>query len=426
MEDEGGQGINPPMSSTINSESGAAFVYRRQGDTWSLESYVKASNSTYGIHFGTAVALSADGLTAAVGAPDENSGVPSDPNDHSQDNSGAVYVFVYGASGWSQQAYLKVAHPVSGDNFGDAVALSADGNVLAVGAQFEDGRARTDSGAVYVFNRQGGQWSQVAYVKASVVDTDDQFGTTVALSADGSTLAVGAWAEDGNGTDTSGDPNDNSAYDSGAVYVFTSTTGWSQVAYLKPHVMTPPPGFGTALSLSADGSLLAAGSPALDPAIYNNELPGSSTVLLFERKNGAWSSAGVLTATPFGITDHFGASVALSADGNTLVVGAPLEDSLGTGPNADPTSDDAFNSGAAYVLVRNPGGWTQMSYLKASNTRTMAMFGGAVTVSGDARLLAIGAPGEDTLTTGVGAAQNTPTNYGDSVGAAYVMEASSR
>ncbi len=128
--------------------------------------------------------------------------------------------------------YFKASNTETGDQFGWSVALSADGNTLAVGARYEDSSATgvggdesndsaADSGAVYVFVQDdGGTWSQQAYVKASNTGAHDYFGTAVALSADGNTLAVGARYEDSNATGVGGDESDNSAADSGAVYVF--------------------------------------------------------------------------------------------------------------------------------------------------------------------------------------------------------------
>ena len=106
--------------------------------------------------------------------------------------------------------------------------------------------ARQDSGAVYVFTRTGGVWTQQAYLKASNTDALDQFGVSVAISGD--TIAVGAQFEDSNGSQS-----DNSAQDSGAVYVFTRTGGvWTQQAYLKGHNTEAGDQFGVAVALAGD------------------------------------------------------------------------------------------------------------------------------------------------------------------------------
>jgi hypothetical protein len=141
-----------------------------------------------------------------------------------------VYVFVRDGVDWSQQAYVKASNTDSGDGFG-RVALSEDGDVLAVGAALEDSHATgidgnqvdnstSKAGAVYVFARNGGLWSQKAYVKASNTQGNDSFGVAQALSWDGATLAVGAPFEGGSSTGIGGDQVDNSAGSAGAVYLY--------------------------------------------------------------------------------------------------------------------------------------------------------------------------------------------------------------
>jgi FG-GAP repeat protein len=132
---------------------------------------------------------------------------------------------------WVQQAYVKPFNPGPFDLFGIRIALSRDGGVLAAGSPFESGAGRgvnpsqhdpsaAPSGAVYVFLRREGRWSQQAYLKAPNSDEYDEFGTAVALSGDGVTLAVAASGEDGGSNGANGDQNDNSVRDSGALFVF--------------------------------------------------------------------------------------------------------------------------------------------------------------------------------------------------------------
>jgi len=135
-------------------------------------------------------------------------------------------MFTRSGTTWTQQAYIKASNTEAFDNFGDSVALSGD--TLAVGASSENSNARgiggneadnsaVGSGAVYLFTRSGTTWAQQAYIKASNTDVDDHFGWTVALSGD--TLAVGAYGEASNATGIGGNQADNSATDSGAVYI---------------------------------------------------------------------------------------------------------------------------------------------------------------------------------------------------------------
>ena len=218
-------------------DSATLTVASQMSDLAKLRSavgYVKASNTGASSAFGYSVALSADGNTLAVGAPSEASnatGIGGDQTNNSASQSGAVYVFSRSGSTWSQQAYVKASNTGAFDSFGASVALSADGNTLAVGANLEASNATgiggnqasnssPASGAVYVFSRSGSTWVQQAYVKASNTETDDNFGHSVALSADGNTLAVGAYGEDSNATGVGGNQADNAAPDAGAVYLY--------------------------------------------------------------------------------------------------------------------------------------------------------------------------------------------------------------
>jgi hypothetical protein len=154
-------------------------------------------------------------------------GVNADQTNNSAPGAGAVYVFTRTAGVWSQQAYLKSIHAEANQNFGGSIALGAD--ILAVGARLEDSGSTgingpqanhnaPDSGAVYVFRRNGGVWDFTDYLKASNTDAGDEFGIDVAISD--KTLVVGASLEASNATGVNGNQADNSAPNSGAVYVF--------------------------------------------------------------------------------------------------------------------------------------------------------------------------------------------------------------
>ncbi|WP_084649533.1 hypothetical protein [Saccharospirillum impatiens] len=304
--------------------------------------YFKASNADEDDQFGYSVALSSDGSTMAVGAREEQSsatGVEGNQDDNSANASGAVYVFQKDGDSWQQQAYVKASNTDGVDWFGEALVLSDDGDTLAVGARLEDSGAKgvsgiqsddsaSDSGAVYVFVRDGDDWSQQAYLKASNTREDHEFGFSVSLSGDGDLLAVGARYEDSAATGIDGNQLDDSSFKSGAVYVFSrSSTTWSQQAYIK----------------------------------------ASNT------------DAG----------NDFGTSVALSADGQTLAVGADKEDSSATGIDGDESDKSEGQSGAAYVFVHDGTNWSQQAYIKASNTEANDWFGNSVTLSADGNTLAV-------------------------------------
>ena len=336
--------------------------------------YIKALNTGAGAGdlFGISVALSDDGQTLVVGASGESSaatGVDSKQEDNTAFGAGAVYVYSRSEAVLTQQAYIKASNTDIGDSFGDSVALSGDGQTLVVGAPYEDSAATGvdgvqadntayDAGAVYVFTRAGSEWTQQAYIKASNTDAGDSFGVGVALSDDGQTLVVGAPREDSAATGVDGEQGDNTAEEAGVVYVFTRAgSEWTQQAYIK----------------------------------------ASNT------------DAG----------DFFGASVALSDDGQTLVVGAPREDSAVTGVDGEQGDNAAEEAGAVYVFTRAGAVWAQLAYIKASNTDAGDYFGASLVLSADGQTLVVGSPWEDSAVSAVDGAQYDNTAYG--AGAVYAF-----
>ena len=231
-------GPNGPFPAGRNG-TGAIYVYTRSGTTWALQSYLKASNAEGGDSLGVIVSISDDGNTIAGGILDEDcvsTGVnPSNAcdNDQKDDTSvGAAVVFVRQGTQWAQQAFIKASNTGKEDWFGSRLQISGDGNTLAVSAQLEDSAAQgingkqdddsaQEAGAVYFFTRSGTTWAQKAYVKSSNNEAFDEFGSSVALSRDGRTLAVGARGEDSGAKGIDGNQADNSMKEAGAVYVFT-------------------------------------------------------------------------------------------------------------------------------------------------------------------------------------------------------------
>jgi hypothetical protein len=319
-EDSNATGVNGDQSNNSASNSGAAYVFVRSGNTWSQQAYLKASNTGAGDQFGFSVAIS--GETIVVGAVGEDSnatGVNGDQSNNSATDSGAAYVFVRSGSTWSQQAYLKASNTEAGDQFGASVAIS--GETIVVGALGEDSNARgvngnqsnnstAFAGAAYVFVRSGSTWSQQAYLKASNTDLASQFGHSIGIS--GEMIVIGAPGESSNATGINGNQSDISAIDAGAAYVFVRSDGtWSQQLYLKAS---------------------------------NTE----------ER-------------------DRFGFAVAIS--GETILVGARDEDSNATGVNGNQSENSALDSGAVYVFG------TSCNYSIFPATRNFSAAGGIGTVS---------------------------------------------
>ncbi|MBW2453782.1 MAG: cadherin-like beta sandwich domain-containing protein [Deltaproteobacteria bacterium] len=294
-EDSGSAGVGADDTDDSATNAGATYVFTRTGTTWSQQVYLKASDPDGDDYFGFSVA--AEGDLVAVGAYLEDgnaTGINGDHFDNSATDSGAAYVFERAGTTWSQQIYAKASNTDPDDYLGVAVALT--GNTLVVGAYGEDSSATgvngdhsdnslAASGAAYVFERVNNTWSQQAYLKASNVDGSDYFGRY--LDAWGETIVVGAAWEDSSGTGLQGNPFDNGANQSGAVYLFNRGAGsWAHATYLKPY------------------------------DTFTN--------------------------------DFFGSSVALSAD--ALAVASPYENSSATGVNGDPFATGSNDSGAVYLI----------------------------------------------------------------------------
>jgi hypothetical protein len=215
--------------------SGAVYILTRAGTTWTQQAYIKPNNVDQNDSFGAAVALSDDGNTLLAGSLDEDcmaTGVNPTVNcteDVKADTStGAAYVFIRSGTTWTQQAFVKPSNTGANDWFGSRLAISGDGKTVVASAQLEDSNARgingnqadnsaIEAGAAYVFRRTGTTWTQLAYVKGGNTEAFDEFASSVALSRDGQTMVAGARAEDGS---AKGGPNDNSADEAGAAYVF--------------------------------------------------------------------------------------------------------------------------------------------------------------------------------------------------------------
>ena len=417
----GDDGYRAALESDGAGNSGAAYVHRRSAaGRWALEAYVKAPNGGGGGGFGAALALSADGATLAAGAYGESGAAtgafaPGDAgyraalDSDGGAGSGAVYVHRRSDGGrWALEAYVKAPNARAGDSFGIALALSADGATLAVGAHQEDSastgtfapgddgyQAALDSdgvvhssGATYVHRRSaGGRWALEAFVKAPVASELDFFGSELALSVDGSTLAVGASYEDSTATGafSPGDDgyqaaleSDGAYSNSGAAYVYRrSATGrWALEAFVKAPNAADDDSFGSALALSADGSSLAVGAPGEDSvatgstatgagyrraALESGDVEGEGYVdneagafYAYRRSAaGRWTVGNSVKAPNAGVSDSFGAALALSADGSALAVGAPGEGgSARLGPGGGGSSDSASaapRAGAVYL-----------------------------------------------------------------------------
>ncbi|MFC6756145.1 FG-GAP repeat protein [Halomicroarcula sp. GCM10025894] len=206
--------------------------------------------------YGSALALDSDGTTALVGAPGDGT------SDHLE--IGAAYVFVREDGDWTRQTELTAPDRRGDERFGCSVALSADGTTALVGANGRPVNGVTSAGAAYVFSAAGRAWTRETELTAPDGEFQDHFGSSVALSADGTTALVGAPDVDG--------PDERQV---GSAHVFTASDGdWTAETTLTGD-MGPYAKFGTAVALSDDGATALVGAKA--PPFLGRTRPGRPT-----------------------------------------------------------------------------------------------------------------------------------------------------
>jgi hypothetical protein len=321
-----------------NSGVGAVWIYTRSGTTWAQQGGKLTGTGAVGtmVYQGWSLSLSADGSTAIVGGYGDNS------------NAGAVWVFTRSGTTWTQQGGKLTGTGAVGAAYqGYSVSLSADGNMAIVGG-FND---NNDAGAAWIYTRSGTAWTQQGgkLTGTGAIGSPVNQGSSVALSADGNTAIVGGF----------GDNN----Y-AGAAWVYTrSGTTWMQ----QGNKLTGTGAIGSAwqgrsVSLSADGNTAIVGAL--------NDNGGAGAAWVYTRSGTTWTQqGGKLTGTGAVGAGEQGASVGLTADGNTAIVG-------GYGDNNQ--------AGATWVYTRSGSAWAQQgSKLTGSGAANPAYQGWAVALSAD-------------------------------------------
>ncbi|MGB7258147.1 MAG: Ig-like domain repeat protein [Pseudolabrys sp.] len=351
----GAEGISAALSADGNTAlaggsndadaTGAAWVYIRDNTgTWTQQGPKLTGNDSSGqAQQGISVALSADGNTAIVGGKSDNSAI------------GAVWIYTRDSNNgtWTQQGpKLTASDAIGNAQFGTSVALSADGNTAIMGGPSDD----SDIGAAWVFIRSNGTWTQQG-PKLTGNDSSGQAeqGGSVALSADGNTAIFGGEFDTGA---------------TGAAWVFTRSSGvWTQ----QGGKLVGGNGLilrGSSVALSGDGNTAFSGAPS--------SAGGVGRAMIFTRDSGIWTQQGSTLVPPPPGSNAFGWSGALSADGNTLVVGAPFR-----------------GLGQAYVYTRSNGVWHRSSTLAVdeSNFPSAAELGESVALSADGDTVLVGGTG---------------------------------
>lgn len=327
--------------------------------TWSQQQELVANEGAGGDEFAYSVAVNSTGATALIGIPGANNA------------QGAADVFSRSGGTWHLQSALTAGDGTPGDHFGWSVALSGGGNTAVVGADDKAVGSNSQQGAAYVFTRSKGNWFQRQELTAADGGANDNFGLSVALSTDGATALVGA------------PYRTLSQAKQGAAYVFLrSSNTWSQQQELTANDSVGKDYLGYAVALSASGTTALVG--AVGKTVNGNE--GQGAAYVFARTASIWSQQRELIAGDGDAADELGSSVALSAEGNTALVGA--------GSKMVKTK---YAQGAAYVFVRSGGtnaAWSVPNELIAAGGSEFDEFGRSVSLSGGGNTALVGAWGK--------------------------------
>jgi hypothetical protein len=344
--------------------NGRVAVYVRSGGAWVQQGPALAGSTARGLcpheeaetevepcHFGFAVALSADGSTALVGAPRSSGGW------------GTAYVYQRSGTTWALSSILQPFEAESEPGFGRAVALSADGEEALIGGPGE----RRSTGAAWVFEREGPEWQPVSKLTAGDGGEEgERFASSVALSPDGAAALIGAPGAGGQ---------------QGAAWPFTrSAGGWSAEGQLEPQELLGGQQFGHSVALSGDGATALVGAPGA--------LGNAGDAGVFVDSGGAWTAQGPPLGSVEGVMgSRLGTSVALGgAAGNIALLGAPGYES---------------RDGEIWEYGRIGTSWTELGGSGLGEASPHGRFGSSVALAANAGTALVGAPFFDAEAGGV-------------------------
>jgi hypothetical protein len=367
-----GDGKTALVGGAGDSESrGAAWIFTRAGSTWTQRgAKLTPSDASGKAGFGFSVALSADGNTALVGGPDDR-------------ECGAAWIFTRAGSTWTQRGAKLTPSDESGcSSFGWSVALSADGKTALIGGPGDNASpvffCGCAVGAAWIFTRTGSTWTQRgAKLTASDESGDGLFGDSVALSAKGDTAMIGGPLD---GTPATAELVRE--FGNGAAWVFTrSGSRWAQRgAKLMPNDASPvkTERFSVAESFGASGALSANGDTALIGGPGDNG--GFGAAWSFTRSGNVWTQQGAKFVRSgevefSGLFELFGDRIALSGDGSTALIDSE-------GNNGD---------GAAWPFTRSGSAWVQQGgSLAPADESLEGRFGSGVALSVDGGTALVG------------------------------------
>lgn len=354
-----------------------AFIFQKTGDNWTQQATLvpPPSFASVAAGFGCSVSISGDGNTAVIGA---YSTEYSDSNDYHPAGKvlhGMAFVYTRTDSSWSPGEPLQSVGLINAGNYihyGFAVAVSGDGNTIAVGAPHDDKtNYNEDQGSVSVFVKTSGAWTFQARLLPSDTTWAEHGGRSVSLSRDGNVLVYGCTYAAASG-----------AQPIGIARIHTRSGGtWTSQGHVVPTApLVGGQDFGRSIALSADGNHFVVGSPLhSEPGVGGNH----GKVYMYSNVAGSWTFVQSFSGTSVAGNDFFGQAVAINGDGTMVAIGAPAEDKNGI-----------VDSGCVYLYIKSGGNWTlavdklqmPLTYLKKDK------FGSSLGLTPDGKFLAVGAP----------------------------------
>ena len=276
--------------------AGQVRVYQYSNNAWT-QIGADINGEAWGDNSGMSVAISSNGTTVAIGATGNDLG--------GIQNTGQVRVYQYSNNAWAQIG-ADIDGEAANNISGYSVSISSDGTTVAIGAPYNSGNA----GQVRVYKYIAGAWGQIG-VDIDGEAANDVSGISVAISSDGTTVAIGATGNSGN---------------TGHVRVYKNIAGtWTQIG-VDIDGEAASDGSGQSVAISSDGSIVAIGA-------RNNDGVGSNAgqVRVYQNMTGTWNQIGA-DIDGEAANDNSGSSVSISSDGTTLAIGAPYNG--GSGSNA--------------------------------------------------------------------------------------------